>query len=212
MRFWHVYVVGVVATLAVIGWTIYWNFFSPSKPSDPLLQYANAQLSFSGVVVISVVFSLLYTTYQFRRSLSRPVVELAFDEMGNKRKHIGLSQVKQLDIPIYAYNKGNRVATTYQIELKIPNVFEKYLVCARNEDRLYGKQTDEPDRFAVSIYSYNQPEYMCFVGKYVLIGKVRLKVRDELKLLSQNLKITYTIFGDWGESRGGSLKLEFLKT
>ncbi len=212
MRFWRVYVGATIVALLVIGSTIYGSFFGPYKPSEPSLQYAEAQLVFTAVAIIAVLFSLLYATHQFRRSLARPVIELAFDEMGNKRKHIGLSQVKQLDIPIYAYNKGDRVATTYQIELKIPNVFEKYLVRAREGDRLDGKQTGEPDRFTISFYSYNQPEYTCFVGKYVLIGKVRLKVTDELKLPSQNLRIAYTIFGDWGDHQENSLKLEFQKT
>ena len=211
MRFWNVYAGATVVALLVIGATIYWNFFGPYKPSDSALQYASAQLVFTAVVIIAVVFSLLYATHQFRRSLARPDIELAVDETGNKGKGIALSKVKQLDIPIYAHNKGNRVATTYQIELKIPNVFEHYLFCEQNVGRLPGKQTDEPDRFAVSFYSYDQPEYMCFVGKPVLIGRVRLNVSDELKLPSQNLKIAYTIFGDWGEGREGSLELKIVK-
>ena len=208
MRFWNAYAGATVVALLVIGATIYWNFFGPYKASESSLQYASAQLVFTAVAIMAVVFSLLYATHQFRRSLARPVIELAFDEMGNKRKHIRLSQVKELNIPIYAYNKGDRVATTYQIELKIPNIFEGYLVREREGDRLDGKPTDDHNAFIVSFYSYNKPEYICFVSKYVPIGKVRLKVDDAAGLKSRVIEILYKVFGDWGEPQEGSLKLE----
>jgi len=208
MRFWHVYAGATVVALLVIGATIYWNFFGPYKASEPSLQYANAQLVFTATAIMAVIFSLLYATHQFRRSLARPIIELAFDKMGNKRTHIGLSQVEKLEIPIYAYNKGDRVATTYQIELKIPNVFEGYLVREREGDRLYGKPTDDHNAFIVSFYSYNKPEYICFVNKYVPIGQVRLKVDDVARLKSRVIEIIYKVFGDWGDLQEGSLKLE----
>jgi len=210
MRFWQVYMGAIIVILLVIGATIYWNFFSPFRPQEASLQYASAQLVFTTVTIMGIVFSLLYATYQFRRSLARPIIKLTFDEMGATKKSIdlGVQQITALDIPIYAYNKGNKVATMYQIELRIPSVFERYLVRAQEGDRLDGKVIDDSSVFTVSFYSYNKPEYACFIDKYVPIGKARLRVGNTVKSKSKNLKIAYKIFGDWGESQEGTLKLE----
>jgi len=210
MRFWRVYAVATIVVILVIGFTVYWSFFSPHSPQELSLQYTKALLIFTAATLIAVVFTVLYATYQFRISLARPIIKLTLDEMGATKKSIdlGVQQIKQFDIPIYACNQGNKVATTYQIELRIPNVFEKYLVREREGDRLDGKPTDDHNAFIVSFYSYNKPEYICFINKYVLIGKVRLKADDVAGLKSRIIEIPYKVFGDWGESQEGSLKLE----
>jgi hypothetical protein len=210
MRFWRVYVVATIVVILVIGLAVYWSFFSPYSPQELSLQYAKAQLIFTAVTLVALVFTLLYATYQFRISLARPIMKLTLDEMGATKKSIdlGMQQIKRFDIPIYAYNQGNKVATIYQIEFRIPNVFERYLVREQEGDRLDGKATDDRNAFIVSFYSYNKPEYICFINKYVPIGKVRLKVDDVAGLKSKIVEIPYKVFGDWGEPQEGSLKLE----
>ena len=203
--FLKVYLPTAVVASTVIGIIVYWSFFSSNRHSEPSLQYAHAQLMFSMVVVLAVIFTLLYATHQFRRSLARPNMRLVLDESGAKKKHFTLYKGKALDIPIYAYNSGDRIAATYQIELTIPKDFERYLVLAKEGTRLDGNDTGHLNSFTVSFYNYDVPEYVCFIGKYVLIGLLRLSGVRQPDLHSQNLKVDYRVFGDWGASQAGSL-------
>ena len=116
-------------------------------------------------------------------------------------------QSSELLIPIYAYNKGNKVASTYQIQLEIPTVFENYLIREIEGDRLNGKLSTEANTFLVSIYSYDKPEYTCYVDKYVPIGKIRLRTNKGLDIKAKTLQLNYKIFGDWGEHQKGSLRI-----
>jgi len=210
VRFWKLYLVPTIVVMLLIGSIVWWNFFSEFKPNEILVRYANAQLAFSAVTIMGIVFTLLYATHQFRRSLAKPDIKLTFDETGATKKFMDLEeqQNKDLLIPIYAYNGGNKVASIYQIELKVPNVFESYLIRAQEDDRLDGKSIGDPNTFTVYFNSENKLAYTSFVDKYVAIGKLRLRKGSGAKLKSANRKITYTIFGDWPESQEGSLLFE----
>ena len=72
LQFWQVYVGAGIVTILVIGVTIYWNFFGPYRPAEPQLQYATAQLVFTAVGILGIIFSLLFATHQFAQSQRKP--------------------------------------------------------------------------------------------------------------------------------------------
>lgn len=209
MGFWrNFYWPAIIVIILVLGAIIWSCFFSPLAPEENWLKYASAQLLFNVVVIIGIVFSLLFATARFRKSLARPSLKLTFDEKGatDIPLNIGQQQQQDLKIPIYAYNKGDKVANTYQIQLEIPNIFERYLIRESEGDRLDGKPSSVLNAFVVSFYSYGKAEYTCYVDKYVPIGKIRLKAGKVFDIKSKTLILNYKIFGDWGEYQKGSLK------
>jgi len=210
MGFWrNYYWPATIVVILVLGAIIWSCFFSLLAPEEDSLKYANAQLLFSAVATIGIIFSLLFATAQFRKSLARPNLKLTFGESQKTKTSINLAQQQPSEqlIPIYAYNKGDKVASTYQIQLEMPNIFERYLVRELEGDRLGGKPSSNANTFVVSFYSYDKPEYICFVDKYVPIGRIRLRIDKRLDIKSKTLKLNYKIFGDWGEHQKGSLKI-----
>ncbi len=208
MSFWRNYywpaTIFVILILGAILWSCFWSPFALQEDS---LKYANAQLLFSAVATIGIIFSLLFATAKFRKSLSRPLLKLTFDESGTTRKSIDMGQ-EEHTIPIFAYNKGDKIASTYQIQLEIPSIFEKYLIRELEGDRLSGKPSGGADTFVVTFYSGDKPEYTCYVDNYTHLGTLRLRRRKELAIKSTRLRITYVVFGDWGESQKGSLEIK----
>ena len=100
------------------------------------------------------------------------------------------------------------MAITYQIQLVVPTIFERYLIREVEGDRLDGKPSViDTNMFVVSFYSYSKPEYTCYVDKYTPIGRLRLKRGKKTDIKSTKLKIKYAIFGDWGEHQHGALEI-----
>lgn len=214
MRFREIYWKATIVAILVIGLIVWYCLYSPFASQDEAIKYAQAQLYFSVVVIIGIIFSLLYATAQFRKSLARPNLKLTFDEEDVTKIFLNVEQ-KEFVIPIYAYNKGDKVASTYQIQLEIPSIFEKYLIRESEGDRLPGKPSGgattfgSADTFVVTFYSYNKPEYTCYIDKYIPIGKIRLRAREGFYIKSKTLELDYKIFGDWGEHQKGSLQIIF---
>lgn len=203
LQFWQVYVGAGIAAILVIGSTIYWNFFSPYSPAEPQFQYANAQLVFTAVGILGIIFSLLFAAQRFAQSQRRPDLRLAFADSlttsatfqippGGKSIH---------NICLAVINEGNTIAIWYEVMVdhsKIPGGKSYTAPAWAQAGEQYESTTSN-----FSVRSFGRAAV--FTSTPLNIGTVQLF--DFSAEHPVRYEIRYQINGDWGAPKRGSLWL-----
>ena len=215
MSFNKVFNTAIVAILTILGLLFYEFYFGIWSSLELAEKSIIAQIYFSTVILIAVIFTLLYATVQFRKIVASPQLEVVVDQDGNHKRHISISKVllnttqdnKQM-LNLYIHNEGDLVADLYNVEFKLPSILKPELQTAMTD--LYGVQTivgDTEDKLStIHFYSRRADEYVCYVHKFVNIGTMSVKIPpDIINKLPYNFKISYRIFGSWAGKQDGSI-------
>ncbi len=195
--FWQVYIAAVVVALVVIGITIYWNFFSPYRPEDSVIQYASAQLVFTVVAIFSVVFTLLYATRQFAYSLRRPDLKLVVGDTNDTSGTIKVQGITNIRFSLI--NRGNAIAIWFEVIVDMSKIPWSGAYTAPGWAQV-GEQYESTGKGFI-IRSFGRAAV--FTTTALEIGVMQyFDINPEYQATHE---ISYTINGDWGASKKGSL-------
>jgi hypothetical protein len=203
LQFWQVYVGAGIVAILVIGVTIYWNFFGPYRPAEPQLQYATAQLVFTAVGILGIIFSLLFATHQFAQSQRRPDLKLVFADSLTTSATVQIPPegISIHNIDLAVVNKGDTVAIWFEVIVNLSNVpwGNSYTAPA-------WVQVGEQYEYATSgltLHSFGKAAV--FTTTPLRIGVVQCF--DVFATDQSKYEIPYQINGDWGAPKTGSLWL-----
>ena len=215
MSFWKVFVIALFVILTAVGILLYQYFCGSWSTLQADERTGIAQIYLGSITLVAIVFTLLYATVQFRRTVASPQLKVVVDQGGSTRTNISIPKLlpntaKDYTLPfnLYIYNDGNLVADLYNVEFKLPSIFKPMLQTA--DTNLYGVQTitgsTEDGLSIIHFYSRRADEYVCYVHKFVNIGIIFLKITpDIIDKLPYNFKIGYRIFGSWAAKQDGSI-------
>ena len=199
----------IIGAIIVIGLAVGLPFLS--KPSEKLLpNFALSQLAFSAVAFLIVFLALYFTIVQVRKSMAKPLIKVAFNEVGEQQAILIYKGDKlEADLPHpWLINKGNSVARYFQIDFIIPEKVghpkvREYLLT--NYVQFY-KNNEE------YILSYvNEGRYTLFVNRPYFDPNIIFSSAIDKKKVIESYKdsftIRYKIYGDWAETQEGKLKI-----
>lgn len=214
----RVFWTAVIIITIFLGFFFYSYFFGMWSASA-LQQNERASipsLYFGTVTLISVVFTLLYNTVQFGKTIARPQLNIVLGTDGARQITIPAYK-KLLDkgyqynagLQLYIYNSGNKVTDLYNVQFRMPNGLNPTLWTYTREraGRTY-PSVSEGEFSRLEFYSDKLADYVCYVGKYVHIGDLSLKYNDEISIkLNRHIKVTYDIYSDSGVKDTGVLEI-----
>ena len=165
------------------------------------------QLYFS-IVAFSVIWiTLLLTIRQFRKSMAKPHIKVAFNEKGEQSFTLTYKDNRVTNsLPsLWLINEGNTISRYFQIDFIVPENIGKqsdYVAIARDDGKY--------------IISYtNDGKYTLFVNKPHLdpnmLFSPAIDTNKCIKISEDVRKIKYRIFGDWAETQEGELKIQVKK-
>lgn len=175
--------------------------------NDVVPKYTVAQFAISSVAFIIILVALCFTIVQLRKSMARPLIEVAFSERGEQQTTLiyeGGKSTAGLP-PLWLINKGNAVARYFQIDFIIPENIgkqSKYISIVRDDGKY--------------IISYtNDGKYTLFVNKPYLdpniVFSAAIDTNKCMKVNEDSFEIKYRIYGDWAETQEGKLKVNINK-
>jgi len=163
-------------------------------------------LSLSTVAFVGVFIALMVAIAQFRKSMAKPLIKVAFNKKGEQQATLIYKDGKlTTDLPsLWLINKGNAVARYFQIDFIIPENIGKqsrYTHIARDDGKYIIPHT-------------NDGKYTLFVNQYLDSG-TRLSAAIDTKKCAEadedSFEIKYRIYGDWAETQEGTLKVKINK-
>ena len=192
---------GIIAIALAIGLP-----FISNPGTDLLPKFTLAQLAISAIGFIVILVALCYTIVQFRKSMARPRIKVAFDEKGAQQATLIYKDKLTAGLPsLWLINKGNAVARYFQIDFIIPENIGKQSkdISIVRDDGKY-------------IISYtNDGKYTLFVNKPYLDPNIVFYAAVDrnkcMKVNEDSFEITYRIYGDWAETQEGKLKVNINK-
>jgi len=193
---------GIIAIALALGLP-----FISNPGTDLLPKFTLAQLAISAIGFIVILVTLCYIIVQFRKSMAKPWIKVAFNEKGEQQATLiykGGELATGLP-PIWLINKGNAVARYFQIDFIIPENIGKqsqYISIVR-EDGKY-------------VISYtNDGKYTLFVNKPYLDPNIVVSAAIDtnrcMKVNGDSFEMKYRIYGDWAETQEGKLKININK-
>ncbi|MBA7608959.1 hypothetical protein ES703_16145 [subsurface metagenome] len=220
MRAWLLRYIGIIAVIVGLGcvWGLYFSVWSEYE----LLQRNSLAQLFIGMgTFIAVIFTVLYAAGQFRKVTAQPELSIVFDDKGNKDTATSLKAptraiiYTRLELPMYVFNSGNAIATDYQIELAVPNIFDMYVPNLNIPYPPWRKRgySDDQKTILFSYFISKGGEFTSYVGEYVPIGTLFLVFEHNTKSFKHQptLEIKYRIFGDWRKPCEGLLKVNWIQ-
>ena len=178
------------------------------NPGTELLpQFTSAQVAISAIGFIAILATLCYTIVQFRKSMAKPRIKVAFNEGGEQEATL-IYEGGELTtgLPsLWLINKGNAVARYFQIDFIIPENIgrqSQYISIVRDDGKY--------------IISYtNDGKYTLFVNKPYLdpniVFSAAIDTNKCMKIHEDSFEIKYRIYGDWAETQEGKLKVNINK-
>lgn len=192
---------GIIAIALAIGLP-----FISNPGTDLLPKFTLAQLAISAIGFIVILVALCYTIVQFRKSMARPRIKVAFNEKGEQQATLIYKGKLTAGLPsLWLINKGNAVARYFQIDFIIPENIGKQSkdISIVRDDGKY-------------IISYtNDGKYTLFVNKPYLDPNIVFYAAVDrnkcMKVNEDSFEIKYRIYGDWAETQEGKLKVNINK-
>lgn len=220
MRFNKIYWTAAAIVVTVLAVFIYSYVWGPWSHMESVERISMAQLYFSALGSIGVVFALIYATVQVRKSTARPHLKIVIgeDRVTKTSLTVPLTALEerqswQEDLILYIYNDGNSVSDLYNIQFELPSVFNPYLETSNEEYGVTsntGKLSPDSKLVIIPFSTHKLAEYACFVGEYISIGKMCLRITPENKdSYPGYFNIEYRIFGNWADKQEGSLAIIF---
>jgi len=179
------------------------------NPSEKLLpEFALAQLALSSVGFIIILVALGLTIVQVRRAMAKPKLSLAFNENGEIKTTIKITDrpnQQPIELKLWVFNSGNAIAKTFQIDLEIPPEYRPRLSkTATTYTQVDTSPKDRGDKIIKSIY---QEKFIAFVHRPALIDTLQLQIDPNNYAQYRDFDIEYNIFGDWAETQDGKLEV-----
>ena len=166
---------------------------------------AFAQFIFSMLAFAAVLYTLYFTSEQFRKSMAKPSITVAFSKDGDQQATITYKDGNlKHGIPcIWMVNKGNSVARYFQIDFLIPdNIFGRS-ACG------YANIVKDGD-FHILSYT-NEGRFTLFVNRPFsdpnMIFSLAFDKDKVFKYYKDSYEIKYRVYGNWLEPQEGALKI-----
>jgi len=164
---------------------------------------AFAQVVFSVLALMGVLYNLYVMGVQLRKSMAKPRIKVAFNERGEQRADLTYRDGGTTnEAPrLWLINEGNAISRYFQIDFIIPESIGKPSANARlaKKNGWYVlSYMNEADYTLFINRPYSDPR-MVFFGA-IDVGKCIEVYRD-------SFKIPYRIYGDWAETQEGELTI-----
>ena len=171
------------------------------------------QLRLSAVAFLVIFVTLILTIRQFRQSMAKPKIKVAFNENGEQSFNLTYKDNKATtDLPpLWIINEGNAISQHFQIDVIIPeSIINPEIIGKR---LTYTTITRDNGN---CIFSYTNDEgYTLFVNKPKQPQDMNLSIAIDMnkciKVSEDVHKIKYRIYGDWAETQEGELKIKVKK-
>ncbi len=213
MRWWNIYSKICVVVLIILGVAIWLGFFSP-LPFEQA-QYTKFQSMLAVISAIAVIFTLIYATIQFRRTIAKPKIRINFDEKGKTEGNITIPEKdrSQSILDLFITNMGDAVAYIFQIDLEIPRLYHPEMPSLYDpkfkEHITINQSNKNNDIQLVSICNNGMPFFVNRPTKILYLSFI-LNATDSNQY-SADFEIQYKIYGSWAESQQGKLKVRCIR-
>ena len=173
------------------------------------------QLSISAVAFLVIWITLLLTMRQFRKSMAKPQLRVAFSKEGTTEVSINIRRDKNDDYNLYLWiiNDGNAVTRLFQLDFEIPDIFDPKLKGSIG-GRFLPYETIRPtsngdaSKDTRIISFYNDWDFCVFVNSPVEFLTLSLKsLPQNYEDYEEEYEIRYRVYGDWAETQEGKLKI-----
>lgn len=188
-------IVGTALVIITVVWIILGLCFSQG--------IAFAQFIFTIVVFAVIWFTFYLALVQFRKSMAKPLIKVAFNKKGEQQATLTFKNGKPGSLPsVWLINEGNAVARYFQIDFTIPENIGRpsAYVPLSKEDGSY-------------ILSYvNEGRYTLFVNRPYsdpnMLFSSAMNLSKCIELNVASFKIKYKVYGDWALTQKGELTIK----
>jgi len=173
------------------------------------------QLYFS-IVAFSVIWiTLLLTIRQFRKSMAKPHIKVAFNEKGDQSFTLTYKDNRVTNsLPrLWLINEGNAIAQHFQIDVIIPKSITEpeskiktltETISTRDNGNCIFSYTNTNDKDDILfVHKPKQPKNLDFF--------IAIDTNKCIEASEDVCKIKYRIYGDWAETQEGELKIKVKK-
>jgi hypothetical protein len=209
MNWWNIYTKIIFAVILILAVVIVLSFII-QLPYDSS-QYARFQSYLSVISATGVISTLIYATVQFRRTIAKPKIVITYDEKGTTERDIivPIKDRRQTALNLVVTNKGNAVASIFQIDLEMPSIYqpeEPQFHEQRFSKEMTHNRSYKENTTIISFYNNGLP---FFVNKPIGLSSLSfiLNAADSAKY-SSSFTINYKVFGNWAEKQEGSLTIK----
>jgi hypothetical protein len=168
-------------------------------------------LSLSTVAFVGVFIALMVAIAQFRKSMAKPKLGVAFSKEGATGVGINIRRDKREDYNLHLWisNNGNAVTKLFQIDFEIPDIFDPELKGEIGGHFLPYQVIRPSTSGDTKIISFcNDWDFCVFVNSPVEFLILSLKsLPQNYKEYEKEYEIRYRVFGDWAETQEGKLKV-----
>jgi hypothetical protein len=197
---WTALAITVVALVAVFSYsTINGLSFSETM--------ALTQVLFTILAFSAVLYTLHYASVQFRKSMAKPLIKVAFNDKGEQQATLIYKDGKlKSGLPHpWLIDKGNAVARYFQIDFVFPES-----IIAQSAIPVLPLFKDNGNY----ILSYtNEGRYTLFVNTPRSDPNMLFWAAIDTKkcIKVDSFEIEYRVYGDWAETQKGKLKFNINK-
>lgn len=202
--FWQVYAAAGFVSLVVILVTLWASFWGPNKPSDSALQFDLAQLIFTSVGTLAVIFTLLFASQQFGKSQRKPDLRVVFADTSDDTLMLRVPVQGQplTDLSFALVNRGDALALWFEAVVNISELPAARSYTGPGWAQAREQCESNSDRFVVRSYG----NAAVFTTASLEIGTIQF---HDLKVArSHKYKVPFRVNGDWGAASQGTLLLE----
>ena len=177
---------------------------------------AVAQLIFTILAFMAVMYSLYAVFAQLRKSMAKPKLKLAFNkECPEAFPVINICRDKRedYDLHLWILNNGNAVTKLFQIDFEIPDIFDPELKGEIGGSLLPYQVIIPSASGDTKIISFcNDGDFCVFVNNPVHFLTLLLKTLPQsYEEYGEKYEIRYRIYGDWAETQEGKLEVKVKK-
>ncbi len=169
------------------------------------------QVSFTALAFFAVFIALILTMRQFRKSMAKPKLEVAFNENGDTKTTINVHKDKREshNLNLWIINRGNAVTKLFQIEFEIPIILKPHFgraVINTLPPFIPPRPSSNTDKIIFPLC--NDGNYCVFINSPCEFHRLTLTSEpNQYKEYKNEYEICYRVFGDWAETQDGKLKV-----
>lgn len=203
----------VVAFLVIFLGLVLPPIFSPEL--SLLENLGVMQLSFTVLAFFVVFITFILMIRQFRKSMAKPKLKVAFTEDGKTETTIIITQdrKKMHHLNLYIINSGNAITKLFQVEFEIPIILNpSFSRAVVNNIPPYIPPRPSSNRGKRIFPLCNDGNYCVFINSPCEFHSLTLHSEpSNYEEYKNEYEIRYTVFGDWAETQEGKLKVSIIK-
>jgi len=183
-----------------------------TETADPN-KLAWVRIILNAITIPIILTGFFYTSIQFRKASAKPKIELLIGQDNNEFSNYKTSKEVIVNNKTYSENQlylwinntGDSVAKTFQIDIEVPSIFDPINYNTK-KGRLDSKIVNNGNIRVYTFYNtkipyfINKPEY---INDTIILGLHNERYNE----YENEYSIKYKIFGDWGETQEGKLKV-----